>query len=140
MPVAHEGGGRGGPEVKPKATRMTPYCTRTAAGMWFWSRSEERSSQMIVRSSLTASDTRRLSPVQWNQDGCHGLDVQARGDVPTFDDDMIRSALRSGSFGCESVDGLSQAINRQLWAIGYAARVESDPVDRSVVVEVSKSR
>ena len=96
---------------------------------------------MMVRSSaLTATGTRQLSPVPWNQDGCHGFDVQARGDVPTFDDDMIRSALRSGSLGCDKMDGLSQAINRQLWAIGYAALVQSDPIDRSVVVEVTKSR
>jgi hypothetical protein len=96
---------------------------------------------MIVRSgALTASGTRRLSPVQWNQDGCQGFDVQAREDVPTFDDDMIRRALLRGSLVCERVGGLSQAINRQLWEIGYVARVQSDPVDRSVVVEVSKSR
>ena len=96
---------------------------------------------MMVRAGgPTASGTRRLGPVAWNQDGCHGFDVEARGDVPTFDDDMIRSALRSGSVGCENVDGLSRAINRQLWAIGYAARVESDPAERLVVGEVSKSR
>jgi hypothetical protein len=36
------------------------------------------------------------------------------------------------------MEGLGQAINRQLWEIGYMATVQSDPVDRSVVVEVSK--
>jgi hypothetical protein len=35
---------------------------------------------------------------------------------------------------------LSRAITRQLWLIGYVARVQSNLVDRSVVVEVSKSR
>ena len=134
-------GGSSGRRVKPEAARMTLHCTRTAAGTWLWSRWGERSSQMMVSSgALTASGTRRLSPVQWNQDGCHRFDVQACEDVPTYDDVMIGSALRSGTIGCENVGGLSQAINRQLWAIGYVARVQSDPVDRSVVVEVSKPR
>lgn len=95
---------------------------------------------MVRTSALTASGTRRLSPVQWNQDGRHGFDVQACEDVPAFDDGMIRGALIRGSLVCEKVDGLSPAINRQLWAIGYVARVQSDPVDRSVMVEVSKPR
>jgi hypothetical protein len=96
---------------------------------------------MIVRSAaLTASGTRRLSPVQWSHDGCPGFDVQVREDVPTFDEGMIRRALLRGSWVCENVAGLSRAINRQLWQIGYVAAVWSDPVDRSVVVEVSMSR
>jgi hypothetical protein len=95
---------------------------------------------MVPSGALTASGMRRLSPVQWNQDGCHGFDVQAREDVPAFDEGMIRRALLRGSLVCESVDRLSHAINRQLWEIGYVARVQSDPVDRSVMVEVSKSR
>ena len=66
--------------------------------------------------------------------------MQVREDVPTFDDVMIRRALLRGSLVCEDVDGLSRTINRQLWPIGYVARVQSDPVDRSIVVEVSKSR
>jgi hypothetical protein len=90
--------------------------------------------------AFTASGTRQLSPVQWNQDGCHGFDVQVCKDVPAFDEGMIRRALLRSSLVCEDVDGLSHAINRQLWGLGYEARVQSDPVDRSVVVEVSKSR
>ena len=96
---------------------------------------------MMVRSgALTASDMRRLSPVQWNQGGYEGFDVQACEDVPTFDEGMIRRALIRGSLVCDNVGWLSREINRQLWEIGYVARVQSDPVDRSVVVEVCKPR
>ncbi len=96
---------------------------------------------MIIGSgALTASGTRRLSSVQWNHGGCHGLDVQAREDVPDFDDSMIRMALLRASLACQSQDCLNRAINRQLWVIGYLAVVQSDPVDHSVVIEVSKSR
>ena len=96
---------------------------------------------MMVRSgALTVSSMRRLSPIQWSHDGCPGFDVQVREDVPTFDEGMIRRALLRGSVAWEDVDGLSHAINRQLWQIGYVAEVWSDPVDRSVVVEVSMSR
>src|SRR5664280_575715 len=90
--------------------------------------------------ALMASGMRRLSPVQWGHDGCLGFDVQVRGDVPTLDEGMIRRALLRVSVACEDVDGLSQAINRQLWQIGYVAAVWTDPVDRSVVVEVSMAR
>ena len=96
---------------------------------------------MMVRSgALTASGMRRLSPVQWSHDGCPDFDLQVREDVPTLDEGMIRRALLRVSVVCEDVDVLSQAINRQLWQIGYVAAVWSDPVDRSVVVEVSMSR
>jgi hypothetical protein len=96
---------------------------------------------MTVRSgALTASGMRRLSLVEWNQDGRYGFDVQVRDDVPTLDEGIIRRALLRGSLVCENVAGLSHAINRQLWQIGYVAAVWSDPADRSVVVEVSMSR
>jgi len=95
---------------------------------------------MMIRSSaLTTLGTRRLSPVQWNEAGYHFFDVLACEDVSPFDDGMIRRALLRGSVVCEKVDELSPAINRQLWAIGYVATVRSDPADRTVVVEVSKS-
>jgi hypothetical protein len=94
---------------------------------------------MMVRSdALAAPRTRRLSSVQWNRDCCHGFDVQAHEDVPAFDDGMIRRALLRGSLGCENVGGLSLALNRQLWLIGYVARIQSDPLDRSVMVEISR--
>ena len=95
---------------------------------------------MVLSGALTASGTRRLSPVQWNKDGCRGFDVEVCEDVPALDEGMIRRALLRGSWVCENVAGLSRAINRQLWQIGYVAAVWSDPVDRSVVVEVSMSR
>jgi hypothetical protein len=96
---------------------------------------------MLVRSgALTTSGMRRLGPVEWSHDGYPGLDVQVREDVPTLDEGMIRRALLRGSVVCEKVAGLSSAINRQLWQIGYVAEVWSDPDDRSVVIEVSMSR
>jgi hypothetical protein len=94
----------------------------------------------VSSGTLTGPCTRRLSPVQWNQDGCHLLDVHACEDVPTFDDGMIRRALLRGSLLCKKADRLSHAINRQLWEIGYVAWVRPNPDDRSVVVEVSKPR
>jgi hypothetical protein len=66
--------------------------------------------------------------------------VHVREDVPVFDEGIVRRALLRGAFVSENLDGLSRAIARQLWLIGYVARVESRLVDRSVVVEVSKSR
>jgi hypothetical protein len=95
---------------------------------------------MVLSGALTASGTRRLSPIQWHRDGCHGFDVQVREDVPIFDEGMVRRALLRGSLVSEDVDGLRHAITRQLWLIGYKARVQSDSVDGSVVVQVSKSR
>jgi hypothetical protein len=96
---------------------------------------------MMIRSSaLTALGTRRLSPVQWNRAGCRLFYVSACADVSPFDDGMIRRALLRGSLVCQKVDELSHAINRQLWEIGYVARVRFDQVDRTVEVEVSKPR
>lgn len=95
---------------------------------------------MIHSSALTALGPRRLSPVQWNRAGCHLLYVSASADVSPFDDGMIRRALLRGSVVCEKVDELSRAINRQLWTIGYVARVRFDRASRTVEVEVSKSR
>jgi hypothetical protein len=95
---------------------------------------------VVCSAALTASGMRRLSPVQWSHDGCPGFDVQVHEDVPALDEGMIRRALLRGSLVCGRVDGLSLALNRQLWQIGYVAVVRSDPVDRSLVVEVSMSR
>jgi hypothetical protein len=94
---------------------------------------------MVLSGALMAPGTRRLSPIQWHRDCCHGFDVQVREDVPVFDEGMIRRALLRGSLVSEDVDGLSHAITRQLWLIGYKARIQSDPVAGSVVVQVSKS-
>jgi hypothetical protein len=84
----------------------------------------------------TEPGLRSLSPVQWNRDGCQGFAVRACDDVPAFDEGMIRRALLRGSLGCDSLESLGRSINRELWAIGYVARVRSDPASRSVVVEV----
>jgi hypothetical protein len=90
--------------------------------------------------ALTVCGTRQLSPVPWNQDGCHGFDVQVCEDVPTFDEGIIRRALLRSSLACEDVAGLSRTINRELWGIGYVALVLSDAANHLVVVEVSMSR
>jgi hypothetical protein len=94
----------------------------------------------VSSGALKAQGRRRLSPVRWNQDGCPGFEVHACEEVPTFDDGMIRRALLRGALVWKSEDALTQAINRELWAIGYVATVQSDPIDSSIVVEVSKPR
>jgi len=97
-------------------------------------------STMVRSGALTVSGARRLGPVGWSHDGCcHLFDVYACDDVPTFDEGMIRRALLRGSLACKKMEGLGQTINRQLWEIGYMATLRSDPVDSSIVVEVSKS-
>ena len=93
---------------------------------------------MALSGALVALGTRRLSPIQWHRDCCHGFDVQVREDVPVFDEGMIRRALLRGSLVSDDVDGLSHAVTRQLWLIGYVARVLSDPIAGSVMVQVSK--
>src|ERR1035437_8015992 len=92
---------------------------------------------MVLSGALTASGTRRLSPVQWNKDGCRGFDVQVREDVPAFDEGMIRRALLRGSLVCGDVDGLSLALNRKLWVIGY---VHGSSRTRSIVRSWSRFR
>lgn len=93
---------------------------------------------MALRSeALAAPGVRRLGMVPWSQDGLKGIAVEVAGDVPPNDHGMIRRALIRGSLACEDVGGLSRAMNRQLWAIGYFARVKLDPKDGSVVVGVS---
>jgi hypothetical protein len=94
---------------------------------------------MTLRSeSLMDTRARWLGSVPWNQDGCHRIAVQVGDDVPALDHGMIRRALVRGSLVCESVTDLSRAINRNLWEIGYFAKVKSDRYDDgSVVVEVS---
>jgi hypothetical protein len=48
--------------------------------------------------------------------------------------------IYSGALVCDDIDELGRLLNRQLWQIGYAARVESDPVSHSILIEASKSR
>jgi hypothetical protein len=94
----------------------------------------------LLSSAQVAPRMRRLTSVQWNREGCRGFAVQARADIPRFHDGMIRRALLRGSLMSKDVDDLDFAINRELWQMGYAATVRVDPVDNSLVVEVSRSR
>lgn len=77
---------------------------------------------------------RLLSPVPWYHDGCHGLSVRAGENVPAFDDLMIRGALARGAFACQRIQGLDRALNRELWSLGYVARLETDQPDRPTVL------
>jgi hypothetical protein len=96
---------------------------------------------MVVYSgALSAPGVRRLSSIQWNHDNCQAVDVLALDDVPPLHEGMIRRALLRGALVCHDIDELTMALNRQLWQIGYAARVESDPVSHAILIEVSKSR
>jgi hypothetical protein len=84
---------------------------------------------------------RRLGSVPWNYAGCNSLSVAALAGVPPSDDSMIRAALIRGARSCQTIGGLHSALNRELWQIGYIARVEHDPAIRAVVlVEVSPNR
>jgi hypothetical protein len=67
--------------------------------------------------------------------------VQAGENVPTFDDQMIRGALARGALACKKIEGLDRALNRELWPLGYVARLEIDQPDRpSVLVETAVDR
>jgi hypothetical protein len=94
---------------------------------------------MVCSGLFAASGGRRLSSVQWNRDGCHGFDVLASEDVPRLHEGMIRRALLRGASLCRDIDELNTALNHQLWQIGYVASVQSDPVSRSILIEVSAS-
>jgi hypothetical protein len=85
--------------------------------------------------------SRKLGPVSWIHDGCRTLSIHARQDVPSFDDSMIRSALVRGALACRRLAILDRTVNRELWALGYVARIERDLTDRSVVtVEIASGR
>jgi hypothetical protein len=96
---------------------------------------------MIAGTETHKRSTRRLGPVPWYHDGCHGLAVQARSEVPTFDDSMIRSALVRGALACDRFDALDRALNRELWPLGYVAYLERSVTDRAVIqVEIAAGR
>ncbi|MGZ6267245.1 MAG: hypothetical protein ACXWNR_01590 [Candidatus Limnocylindrales bacterium] len=77
----------------------------------------------------------------WYHGGCRGLTVHAGPDVPSFDDPMIRVALIRGALTCGQIGGLERALNRELWPLGYIARLEHDLRDRSaVLVEIASGR
>jgi hypothetical protein len=82
-----------------------------------------------------------LGPVPWFHDGCSGLAVRARADVPSFDDLMIHSALLRGATSCERLTALDRAINRELWSLGYVAHLERGVAEGGVVlVEIAACR
>ena len=74
----------------------------------------------------------------WDHDGCRQLAVWARGEVPTFDESILRGAFARCAHGCHSLAKLDRTLNRELWSLGYAAHVEGpsadDPVARVVIV------
>ena len=92
-----------------------------------------------VSGGLAVPGMRRLGSVPWNHDGIAAFTVRAGEDVPTYDDWMIRAALVRGAIACKKADLLSRALNRELWMIGYLAKLEIDVTDRSVVVDIHKS-
>jgi hypothetical protein len=95
----------------------------------------------LVSAPRPASGRRKLGPVPWHHGGCRGLTVHAGTDVPAFDDSMIRVALVRGALACGQIDNLERALNRELWPIGYVARLEQNLMDRSVVlVEIANGR
>jgi hypothetical protein len=54
---------------------------------------------------------------------------------------MIRVALARGALACSRIGDLERALNRELWALGYVARLERNLTDRSVVhVEIASGR
>jgi hypothetical protein len=84
---------------------------------------------------------RRLGAVPWYHDGYHGLSVRVREDVPSFDDPMIRSALIRGAMACDRIAGLDRALSRELWSLGYVARLDvSETGPEIVLVEIASSR
>jgi hypothetical protein len=95
----------------------------------------------IPTHTTTIRALRQLGPVPWFHDGCSGLALRARADVPRFDDTMIRSALLRGVEACERLAALDRAINRELWPLGYVAFLERSVGDDAVVlVEIAAGR
>jgi hypothetical protein len=88
-----------------------------------------------------APGLRRLGPVSWCHDGHEGLSVTAGADVPSFDDAMIRGALVRGASACQSTGALDRLLNRELWTLGYVARLEPDATDQSrLLVRIASGR
>jgi hypothetical protein len=97
---------------------------------------------MAAPSQFTAAGSlRRLRPIPWCHDGCDGLVVRARGDVPTCDESMIRIVLRRAASSCQQIAALDRAINRELWPLGYVAHLERGVADGGfVLVEIAAGR
>ena len=85
--------------------------------------------------------SRRIGAVPWYRDGYHGLSVRAGADVPSFEEPMIRGALVRAALACKRLEDLDRALNRELWSLGYLARIEQSPRDRRLVfVEIANGR
>jgi hypothetical protein len=72
---------------------------------------------------------RRLGAVPWDHDGFQRLAIWAKGDIPVFDDSMIRGALARCAHACEQLNALDRALNRELWPLGYVASIETTARD-----------
>jgi hypothetical protein len=54
---------------------------------------------------------------------------------------MIRVAMVRGALACRRIGDLERALNRELWPLGYVARLERNLTDRSKVhVEIASGR
>ena len=80
---------------------------------------------------------RRLGQVPWSHNDSDGLSVVALPSVPPSDDSMIRAALVRGARSSRTIQELDRALNRELWQIGYVARIQHDPGTPLVLVEIS---
>jgi hypothetical protein len=84
---------------------------------------------------------RWIAAVPWYTDGYHGLSVKASTDVPPIADQMIRRALVRGALAWRRLDGLDRALNRELWSLGYVARLEANGIGRgTVLVKIEAGR
>ena len=85
--------------------------------------------------------TRNLGAVPWSRDGYHRLSVRAGAEVPSFEDPMIKVALARAALACERIEDLERALNRELWPLGYLARLEPSKTNRSIMlVEIAGGR
>jgi hypothetical protein len=97
---------------------------------------------MTLRSTPTAPPgVRRLRSVPWCHDGRESLVATVDGEIPSCDDGMIRSALVRGADASQTTDALTRVLNRELWAIGYVARLEPDLFEQSgLLVRIESGR
>jgi len=86
----------------------------------------------------TGLGRRKLAPVPWRHDGCDLIQPFVDGEVPRFDETMVRDSIARASLACDRIDTLERMLNRELWRIGYVGRLEFDDPDRSVArIEVA---
>jgi hypothetical protein len=84
---------------------------------------------------------RRIGIMPWNHDGFEQLSIWARGEVPRFDDPILRGALGRCARLCESLGALDRALNREPWPLGYVALIEAAAAEESIAhVVIAGSR